>query len=196
MVGEIDVVVKARCPWCGTDPLYVKYHDDEWGVPLRDGRALFELLMLEGQQAGLSWITVLRKRERMRAVFCGFEPKSLARMSDRAVAAALADPGVIRHRGKIEALIRNARAWLALEGECDPVEFLWSFVGGGPIVNAWSSMSEVPASTSTSKAMSVALKRHDFAFVGPTTCYAFMQAAGLVDDHLLGCYRRDGAAAR
>jgi DNA-3-methyladenine glycosylase I len=195
MVGEIDVVVKARCPWCGTDPLYVKYHDEEWGVPLRDGRALFELLMLEGQQAGLSWITVLRKRERMRTVFCDFQPPALARMSDAAVAAALADPGVIRHRGKIEALIRNARAWLALESERDPVEYLWSFVDGAPIVNAWSSMSEVPASTPTSKAMSVALKRRGFAFVGPTTCYAFMQAAGLVDDHLQDCFRR-GAAAR
>ena len=195
MVGEIVDVVKARCPWCGEDPLYVRYHDEEWGVPLRDPHALFELLMLEGMQAGLSWITVLRKRDRMRAVFQGFEPERLARMTPARVERALADPGVIRHRGKIEGLVRNARAFQALQEKQDPVDFFWSFVNGTPLRNRWRAMADVPAETAESSAMSRALKKQGFTFVGPTICYAFMQAAGMVDDHLVSCFRHGVSTA-
>lgn len=193
MVGEFSRVVKTRCAWCGDDPLYVRYHDEEWGVPLHDSHALFELLMLEGMQAGLSWITVLRKRAHLRDVFFGFEPARLARMSDSEVDRALADPGVIRHRGKVRSLVTNARAYLTLEGEVGAGEYLWSFVRGAPVRNRWRSASEVPASTPESSAMSRALKGRGFVFVGPTICYAFMQAAGMVDDHLVACFRHGEA---
>jgi DNA-3-methyladenine glycosylase I len=168
------------------DPLYVAYHDEEWGVPLHGDRALFELLTLEGAQAGLSWSTILRKREGYRAAFEGFEPERVARFSSADVERLLADPGIVRNRLKVESTVANARAVLELES-LD--ELLWSFVGGSPKVNSWKTLAEIPAETAESKAMSKELKRRGFRFVGPTVCYAFMQAAGLVNDHVAGCFR-------
>lgn len=185
-----------RCGWAGSDPLYRAYHDKEWGVPVRDARRLFEFLILEGAQAGLAWITVLRKRERYREVFDGFDPAQIAAWDDTKKSALLADPGIIRNRAKIDAAIVNARAWLALEAEgIDPVEWLWSFVGGTPRRNAWAALAEVPATTPESDAMSKALRARGFKFVGSTICYAFMQAVGMVDDHVVGCFRH-GCADR
>jgi DNA-3-methyladenine glycosylase I len=189
-----------RCPWAGDDPLYVAYHDEEWGVPLHDDRRLYELLVLEGFQAGLAWITILRKREAFRRAFRGFDPARVARFGEREVARLLSDPGIVRHRGKIEGAIASARALrelIRVEGSFD--RFVWSFVGGAPLVNRPRAPRDVPARTAASEALSRALRARGFAFVGPTTCYAFMQAAGLVDDHLAGCFRaprrpaRDGA---
>jgi DNA-3-methyladenine glycosylase I len=181
----------SRCPWAGDDPLYVAYHDAEWGVPLRDDRALFELLVLEGFQAGLAWITVLRKRDAFRRAFAGFEPEALARFKPRRVEALLRDPGIIRHRGKIEAAVTNARALLALRrGPGSDGEKRRAAVRGAPRVNAPRALRDVPAATDESRALSKALRARGFAFVGPTTCYAFMQSAGLVNDHLTGCFRR------
>lgn len=184
-------MVKVRCSWCGTDPLYVRYHDREWGIPCRDSRGLFELLMVEGMQAGLSWITVLRKRGHMHTVFDDFVPERLARWGAREVEHALQDPGIIRHRGKIEAVVDNARAFLELETR-EP-EFFWSFVDGAPVQNRWDRHSQIPASTPTAQSMSKELKRRGFRFVGPTICYAFMQAGGLVNDHLTSCFRHTSA---
>jgi len=185
-----------RCFWVPVDkPLYVEYHDTEWGVPSRDGRHLFEMLCLEGAQAGLSWWTVLQKRAHYREVFHGFDPEKVARMTDaeldRLVLDRLVlDPGIIRHRGKIETFRKNARAWLALqEREGDPVAWLWSFVGGEPKRNAWKSKDALPAKTAESDALSKALKKAGFGFVGSTTLYAFMQAVGMVDDHMADCFR-------
>ena len=170
------------------DPLYVAYHDEEWGVPVRDDRALFELLNLEGAQAGLSWITILRKREGYRSAFAGWDVERIARFGARDVERLLGDAGIVRHRGKIESVIGNARATLTLD---EPLsELLWSFVGGEPRVSSFRTVAEIPAETAESKAMSKELKRRGFRFTGPTTCYAFMQAAGLVDDHTLDCFRR------
>jgi DNA-3-methyladenine glycosylase I len=183
-----------RCPWAGDDPLYVAYHDEEWGVPLHDDRRLFELLVLEGFQAGLSWITILRKREAFRRAFRGFDPERVARFGARDVARLLGDAGIVRHRGKVEGAIASARAFGELvraEGSFD--RFVWSFVGGVPIVNRPPSLRDVPARTPASEALSRALRARGFAFVGPTTCYAFMQAGGLVDDHLAGCFRARAA---
>ena len=178
-----------RCDWVPLDdPLYVSYHDEEWGVPERDERALFELLNLEGAQAGLSWSTILRKREGYRRAFAGWDLEAIARFGERDVARLLGDAGIVRHRGKIESVIGNARATLALDVALS--ELLWSFVGGEPKVNAWRQVGEIPAQTDESKAMSKELKRRGFRFIGPTTCYAFMQSAGLVDDHTLDCFRR------
>ena len=178
------------CPWCTGFDLYRQYHDEEWGVPLRDDRALFELLNLEGAQAGLSWSTVLKKREQYRLVFDGFKPDVIAQYDDRKISALLADPGIIRNRAKVAATIQNARAFLTLENQCIRFsDFLWQFVGGTPIQNHWTSMSEVPASTPESIAMSKALLKAGFKFVGPTICYAFMQASGMVNDHLTHCPR-------
>ena len=178
-----------RCDWVPLDdPLYVAYHDEEWGTPLRDDRALFELLNLEGAQAGLSWSTILRKREGYRRAFAGWEVEAIARFSDRDVERLLGDAGIVRHRGKIEAVIDNARATLTLELSLS--ELLWSFVDGEPRVNRWRTVTEVPAQTAESTAMSKELKRRGFRFTGPTTCYALMQSAGLVDDHTLDCFRR------
>ena len=178
-----------RCGWVPVDdPLYVAYHDDEWGVPERGERALFELLNLEGAQAGLSWSTILRKREGYRQAFAGWDVEAIARFGERDVERLLGDAGIVRHRGKIEAVIGNARATLALDRPLS--ELLWSFVGGDPKVNAWRTVGEIPAQTEESKAMSKELKRRGFRFIGPTTCYAFMQGAGLVDDHTLDCFRR------
>jgi DNA-3-methyladenine glycosylase I len=168
----------------------VRYHDEAWGVPQRDDRVLFEFLVLEGAQAGLSWSTILRKREAYRHAFAGFDPEAVARFTDADAARLLADPGIVRNRLKVHGAIRNARATLALAGEKGSLsDFLWDFVGGAPVVNAWRSMAEVPAETEASRAMSRELKRRGFTFVGPTICYAFMQATGMVNDHLVDCFR-------
>lgn len=179
-----------RCAWCGDDPLYRAYHDHEWGVPLHDERALFELLLLEGAQAGLSWITVLRKRENYRRAFDGFDPQAIARYDEQKLAELLADPGIIRNRLKLAAAVVNARAYLALRetaGSFD--QWLWRFVDGRPRQNRWRSIAEVPASTTESDALSKALAERGFKFVGSTICYAFMQAVGMVNDHTTDCFR-------
>lgn len=179
-----------RCPWCEGFDLYRDYHDNEWGVPLRDDRALFELLILEGAQAGLSWATILKKRAHYRRVFDGFEPARIVDYDEAKIAALLADPGIVRNRAKVAATIANAKAYLLLTGAGQSFsDFLWAFVGGVPIQNGWTTMAEVPAKTAVSDAMSRALSRAGFKFVGSTICYAFMQAAGMVNDHLLGCPR-------
>lgn len=175
-----------RCDWAGTDPLMVAYHDTEWGVPIREPRALFELLCLEGAQAGLSWITILRKREGYRAAFDRFDPGRMAAYADADRERLLADARIVRNRAKIEAFIGNARAYLATE---DFAGLVWSFVGGQPLVNRRRALADVPGETDASRAMSVELRRRGFRFVGPTICYAFMQSAGLVDDHLVSCFR-------
>lgn len=175
-----------RCLWCTQDPLYIAYHDQEWGVPQHDARALFELLILEGFQAGLSWLTVLRKRRRFGEVLFDFDAPRLARLSDAEIDDLMRDPGIIRNRRKLQAVRQNAQAWLRLD---DPVDFLWSFVGGRPKINHFASPNEVPAQTAEAQVLSKALKRSGFSFVGPTICYAFMQAAGLVMDHTQDCDR-------
>jgi len=181
-----------RCPWCGSDPLYISYHDHEWGVPLHDERRLFEMLTLEGAQAGLSWLTILRKREGYRQAFAGFDPQVVAGFDDRDVARLLADPGIVRNRLKIASTISNARAALEVQVRYGSLDtFLWGFVDGLPIRNNWRSMAEIPASSSLSDSMSREMKRHGFRFVGSTICYAFMQATGMVNDHLAGCFRYD-----
>ncbi|HSM38706.1 MAG TPA: DNA-3-methyladenine glycosylase I [Candidatus Limnocylindrales bacterium] len=179
-----------RCPWAEGDPLYADYHDREWGVPLRDDRALFELLCLEGAQAGLAWITILRKRDGYRRAFDGFEPARVAAFDEADVARLLADAGIVRNRAKVLAAIGNARAWLRLAGEVgSPAEHLWTFVGGSPVQNRWRALAEIPTGTDASRALSSDLKRRGFKFVGPTIVYAFMQSAGLVNDHLVDCFR-------
>jgi DNA-3-methyladenine glycosylase I len=181
--------VTTRCAWVPQDdPLYVAYHDEEWGIPERDDRALFELLNLEGAQAGLSWSTILRKREGYRRAFADWDAERIARFGEADVERLLGDAGIVRHRGKIEAVVGNARATLALDRPLS--DLLWSFVDGEPKVNRWKRVAEIPAQTAESAAMSKELKRRGFRFIGPTTCYAFMQSAGLVDDHTLDCFRR------
>lgn len=185
-------MVKARrCGWCGDDPLYVAYHDCEWGVPERDPRALFERLVLEGMQAGLSWYTVLKKRQSMRQRFFAFDPARLASAGEEEVRVWLSDPGIIRHRGKLEAMVSNARAYLELD---DFADLLWSVVGGTPRQNRWRHQRSVPAETSESRELARVLKAAGFRFVGPTTCYALMQSAGLVNDHLISCPAHDRCA--
>ncbi|MFT4621253.1 MAG: DNA-3-methyladenine glycosylase I [Polaromonas sp.] len=179
-----------RCDWCGQDPLYVTYHDTEWGVPERDPRGLWEQLILEGFQAGLSWITILRKREGFRSAFAGFDPVVIAGWGDGDVTRLLADPGIVRHRGKIEATIGNAQAYLDMENGEGFANFIWSRVDHAPIQNRFSAMSDVPGHTPLSTALSKDLKKAGFRFCGPTTVYAFMQAAGLVNDHMVGCVRQ------
>jgi DNA-3-methyladenine glycosylase I len=170
--------------------VYVAYHDAEWGVPLREGRALFELLTLEGAQAGLAWITILRKREGYRRAFDGFDLERVAAYGDDDVERLLADSGIVRNRAKVEATIGNARAWLRLADEAgSPAEHLWSFVDGRPLVNRWSSLAEIPAETDASRALSRDLRARGFRFVGPTIAYAFMQSAGMVNDHMVDCFR-------
>lgn len=179
-----------RCPWCGDDPLYLHYHDHEWGVPLHDERRLFELLTLEGAQAGLSWITVLRKRERYRHCFAGFDPEVVARFGPAEVEALLADPGLIRNRRKIESAIHNAGRVLALQARHGSLAaFLWGMVDGVPQVNRFRTAAEVPATTPLSDRMAKALKQAGFSFVGSTICYAMMQSIGMVNDHLVDCFR-------
>jgi DNA-3-methyladenine glycosylase I len=177
-----------RCEWVPlADPLYVAYHDDEWGVPSRDDRHLFEMLVLEGAQAGLSWSTILKKRDGYRKAFADFDVERVARYGKRDVERLLADAGIVRNRLKIESAIANAKATLALDESLG--DYLWSFVGGAPKVNRWKKLGEIPAETDESRAMSKDLKRRGFRFVGPTICYAFMQGTGLVNDHTVDCYR-------
>lgn len=179
-----------RCPWCGDDPLYMRYHDEEWGVPLHDDRALFALLMLEGAQAGLSWITVLRKRENYFAAFDGFDAAKIVRYGAKDVERLMANAGIVRNRLKIEGVIVSAKAYLdVIENEGSFDAYLWQFVAGKPVKNRWRSLDEVPASTAISDQMSKALRKRGFKFVGSTICYAFMQASGMVNDHLVSCYR-------
>ncbi len=179
-----------RCTWVNDDPLYISYHDEEWGVPIRDDRELFELLLLEGAQAGLSWYTILKKREGYRRAFDGFDPERMVRYDDAKIASLLADAAIVRNRLKVHSAIGNARALLDLrESGVDFADFLWGFTGGKTIVNAWRRLDDVPASTPASQAMSKELKRLGFRFVGPTICYAFMQSAGMVNDHLVTCFR-------
>ncbi len=179
----------SRCAWCGTDPLYVAYHDTEWGVPEYDGRALWEKLVLDGFQAGLSWITILRKRDAFRAEFEDFDPERVARWDDARIDRALQNPGIIRHRGKIESAVRGAQRFLEIEAQEGFAPFLWSFVGGQPIQNNFASGAEVPTATPESTAMSKALKKRGFNFCGPVITYAFMQATGMVNDHVTTCHR-------
>lgn len=187
--GDRDVTW-SRCGWVNDDPLYVAYHDEEWGVPVRDDRRLFEMLILEGAQAGLSWYTILRKREAYRRAFDGFDPERIARYDQRKIASLLENAGIVRNRLKVHAAIGNARAWLDLrESGTGFAELLWEFTGGTPVVNAWPRLEDVPASTPVSEAMSKALKHRGFRFVGPTICYAFMQAVGMVNDHVTSCFR-------
>ena len=184
-----------RCGWCGTEPLYVDYHDNEWGVPERDPRALWEKLVLDGFQAGLSWITILRKRDSFREVFEGFDPERVAAWGEKDVENALQNPGIIRHRGKIEATVKGARLFLEIESDKGFTPWLWGFVDGAPVQNRWTSLSEVPASTDQSVTMSKALKKRGFNFCGPVICYAFMQAVGMVNDHITTCHCHDRVRA-
>ncbi|MGH3092796.1 MAG: DNA-3-methyladenine glycosylase I [Gaiellaceae bacterium] len=185
-----------RCAWVPEgDQLYLAYHDEEWGVPSHDDRYLFEMLALEGAQAGLSWSTILRKREGYRDAFAGFDVALVARFDEGDIERLLADTGIVRNRLKIESAIANARATLAARKELGSLDaLLWSFVGGAPRVNRWRSFGEIPAETDESRAMSKELKRRGFRFVGPTICYAFMQAAGLVNDHVVDCFRYEDVA--
>jgi DNA-3-methyladenine glycosylase I len=180
----------SRCAWPGTDPLYCAYHDQEWGVPERDSRALWEKLMLDGFQAGLSWITILRKREAFRAAFARFDPDAVARFTAADIDRLLGDAGIIRSRAKIEACIGSARAYLAMrDGGEDFAAFAWGFVGGVPIQNAWTGIGDIPAETALSREVSKALKARGFKFVGPVIVYAWMQATGMVNDHVTSCFR-------
>ena len=179
-----------RCWWAGDDPLYVGYHDEEWGVPLHDDRALFEFLILEGAQAGLSWITILRKREAYRRAFAGFDPVKVARFRPVRIERLLQNEGIVRNRLKIESAVSNARAFLKVQRECGSFdEYIWGFVGGKPRQNSWKTRKQVPANTPESEAMSRDLKHRGFRFVGTTICYAHMQATGMVNDHLESCFR-------
>jgi DNA-3-methyladenine glycosylase I len=182
---------KQRCAWPGEDPLYVAYHDEEWGVPEYDDRALYEKLVLDGFQAGLSWITILRKRDNFRRAFDGFRPEKIARYNEAKIAKLLKDDGIIRHRGKIEGAIKSARAWLDIMDK-EPGGFsayIWNFVDGKPVVNRHTSIKQVPAETPMSQALSKDLKKRGFTFCGPTIVYAFAQAVGMVNDHTTDCFR-------
>ena len=182
--------MRNRCEWCGTDLIYLAYHDDEWGVPVHDDQRLFEMLVLEGAQAGLSWLTILKKREGYREAFHGFDVGVIAGYTQQDVERLMADPHIVRNRLKIESVIKNARGVQAVRKAFGTLDaYLWGFVDGHPRQNAWSSMAELPAKTAQSLAMSKDLKMHGFNFVGPTICYAFMQAVGMVNDHTLDCFR-------
>lgn len=184
-----------RCPWPGIDdPEYTRYHDEEWGVPKTDDNALFEKIILEGFQAGLSWLTILKKRDNFRTAFHGFEPKRIARYTDKDRARLMADAGIVRNRLKIDATIDNAKAYLKLTEELTLSEFIWNHLDGKPIINKRATFADVPAETDLSKTISKALKKRGFRFVGPTTMYAFMQASGLVNDHLITCHRHAACA--
>ena len=186
----MDDTVPIRCAWAGSDPLYLAYHDREWGVPVHDDRLLFEFLTLEGAQAGLSWITILRKREAYRAAFAGFDPEAVARFDAAKVEALLANPGIVRNRLKVESTVTNAQAFLKVQEEFGTFDaYMWGFVDWRPIRNAWKSIAEIPASTPLSDALSKDLKRRGFRFVGNTICYAHMQAVGMVNDHVVDCFR-------
>jgi DNA-3-methyladenine glycosylase I len=190
MRNEAALVQKKRCAWSGTDPLYVAYHDQEWGVPVHDDRLLFEFLVLEGAQAGLSWSTILRKRDAYRRAFDAFDPGKVARYDKRKTAALLADAGIVRNRAKIESAIKNAKAFLEVEEEFGSFDaYQWRFVDGRPIQNRRGSIKDIPASTAQSDAMSKDLKSRGFSFVGSTIIYAHMQAVGMVNDHVIDCFR-------
>ena len=186
---------KLRCPWPGTDPFYVAYHDTDWGVPEVDDRALFEKLILDGFQAGLSWITILRKRESFRAAFDGFQPEKIVHYGPAKIEKLMLDTGIVRNRSKIEGTVKSARIWLDMMERGSFAHHLWSFVGGQPTQSAWRTMEEVPTSTEAAEKLSKDLKARGFTFVGPTIVYAFMQAVGMVNDHLVDCYRREECAA-
>ena len=182
--------MKTRCAWAGTDPLYVAYHDQEWGVPAHDDRVLFEFLILEGAQAGLSWSTILNKRKNYRRAFDRFDPRKVARYDADKVAELLSNPGIVRNRLKVAAAIQNAQAFLAIQSEFGSFDvYIWQFVGGEPQQNAWKTLQEIPAKTAESDALSKDLIKRGFRFVGPTICYAFMQAVGMVNDHVVDCFR-------
>ncbi len=184
-----------RCPWCLSDPLYIKYHDREWGRPVHDDRKLFEMLILEGAQAGLSWITILRKREHYQKAFDNFEPRKVSRYSRSKIRSLLKNDGIVRNRLKVESAVSNAKAFLGIQKEFGSFDhYIWQFVGGTPIVNWRRSMKQVPATSRESDTMSKDLKKRGFRFVGSTICYAFMQATGMVDDHLLKCHRKSRVA--
>lgn len=177
-----------RCTWCGDDPQYVAYHDQVWGRPVYDSRELFEKLCLDGQQAGLSWITILRKQAAYEAAFYQFDPVKMAAMTEADIETQMQNTGIVRNRLKIQSLIKNARAYLAIEqGQGEFAQWLWSFVDCAPVQNHWQTMAEIPTETEQSRAMSKALKKAGFSFVGPTICYAFMQAVGMVNDHITSC---------
>jgi len=181
---------KTRCPWPRSDPLYIDYHDEEWGLPVHDDRKLFEMLVLDGAQAGLSWITILRKRENYRKAFGNFDPEKVSRYGKREISRLLKDDGIVRNRQKIESAVKNAKAFLEVQREFGTFDaYIWQFVGGKMKVNSWKSSKQIPASTKESDAMSKDLKMRGFSFAGSTICYAFMQAAGLVNDHVTSCYR-------
>ncbi|MBL4627631.1 MAG: DNA-3-methyladenine glycosylase I [Roseicyclus sp.] len=184
-----------RCGWCGQEPLYVAYHDTEWGVAEYDSRALWEKLVLDGFQAGLAWITILRKRDAFRAAFEGFDPEVIAGWGEDDVVRLLGDAGIVRHRGKIEATIGNARAWIAVEERGGFDAFVWDYVDGVPLRNTWRTMAEVPTATELSARMSKDLKKAGFRFCGPTIVYAWLQATGVINDHLVGCFRHGEVAA-
>ncbi|GAB1623737.1 DNA-3-methyladenine glycosylase I [Agarivorans albus] len=178
-----------RCPWCGDDPFYQQYHDQVWGRPVYDAKDLFAKLCLDGQQAGLSWITILRKQQSYYQAYADFEPSEIAKFDQAKVEELLQNPGIIRNKLKVNSVIRNAKSYLAMQEQgVDFSEYLWSFVGGKPIQNSWTSMADIPTETAESQTMSKALKKAGFNFVGPTICYAFMQAVGMVNDHLVDCH--------
>ncbi len=188
--------MQTRCPWCESDPLYIRYHDQEWGVPCFDDRVLFEFLVLEGAQAGLSWLTILKRREAYRELFDGFDPERVARYSEEKIQALLADSRIIRNRLKIRSAVHNARAFLDVQASHGSFHrFIWDFVDGRPIQNAWVSLEDIPASTPLSEKISRALRHRGFSFVGPTIIYAHMQATGMVNDHLVGCFRYEAIRA-
>ena len=185
-----EAKMRKRCEWAGSDPLYIDYHDKEWGVPVHDDRKIFEMLVLEGAQAGLNWLTVLRKRENYRKAFDNFDPRKVAKYDNEKFQKLLATEGIIRNKLKIRSVIQNARAFLEVQKEFGSFNaYIWQFVGGKPIRNSWKSLSELPAQTAESEAMSKDLKRRGFSFVGPSICYAHMQATGMVNDHVVTCFR-------
>ncbi len=191
MVSKTETeTTKKRCQWANQDPLYIEYHDREWGVPLYDDRKLFEFLMLEGAQAGLSWLTVLKKRGNYRKAFCGFDPEKVAQFGEKEIEKLLSDPGIIRNRLKIEAAVGNAKAFLETQEEFGSfAAYSWRFVEGKPIINRWDKLDDIPAHTPESVAFSKDLKKRGFKFVGPTIIYAHMQAVGMVNDHMTYCFR-------
>lgn len=189
MTKQGNEMQKTRCHWASNDPLYIEYHDHEWGVPVYDEQKLFEFILLEGAQAGLSWITILKRRENYRQAFDQFDPYKIARYNEKKLSSLLNDPGIIRNRLKVQAAVLNAQAFLQVKQELGNfTDYLWQFVDGKPIINHWSSASDVPVSTSVSDAMAKDLKKRGFKFVGTTICYAFMQAVGMVNDHTTNCF--------
>jgi DNA-3-methyladenine glycosylase I len=184
-----------RCDWAGSEPLYVAYHDQEWGAPVHDDRHLFEMLILEGAQAGLSWSTILKKRDSYRLAFANFEPEKVAAFNESTIEALLANPGIVRNRAKVAAAIQNAQAVLRVQAEFGSFDaYIWQFVGGQPKQNGWRNLADIPAQTPESVAMSKDLRQRGFNFVGPTICYAFMQAVGMVNDHIVDCFRYEEVA--